>query len=1128
MKPERWKEINQVFSAWLDLPPEKQSGYLLDACGPDEGLRSEVQHLIDAHLQVNSFIKEPVVTDVAHAFAEEEELLHIGQPIGAYKIVEEIGRGGMGAVYLAERADEQYKKQVAIKLIKRGMDTDQVLRRFRNERQLLANFDHPNIARLLEGGSTTSGLPYFVMEYVQGRTIDRYCDENNLSITKRLELFVQVCSAVSYAHRNLVVHRDIKPGNILVTTDGMPKLLDFGIAKILEPHADEVATMTGMLAMTPEYASPEQASGQNVTTLSDIYSLGVLLYELLTGHSPYEIKMRSPQEAMRIITETKPQLPSTIVNSVSEHRTPELVSKCREGTPDRLRRRLRGDLDTIVLMALRKEPERRYQSVEQFSEDIKRHLNGHPVIARKDTFLYRTTKFIKRNKIAALFAFVALLSIAVAGVVRWRTNQQAAMFQEFGQEVTRMEAIMRYSYLLPLHDTQPEKKQVLQRLEQIKQRMESLGTTAHGPGYYALGRGYLALHRYQEAYNHLIQAWEKYNYRHPQVASALGLSLAMLYQEKLDEAGRIYTKEQLIQRRADLEMQYAGASKEFIQKAGPASENIEYISALLAFLDKNYQESLGKATDSIKKSPWQYEALKLQADTFTAIANDHRDTGKTDEAIEFYDKAKIAYLEAAKKGQSDPQVYEGLCSSQSSLHSLFVSQKGTTPDYVFAQGINNCQKALQVDSRNVDANLLLSTIYRNIAYEQSIHGKTPSTMIEKSIAFAKKALEIDPENANAYRTLGNAYSTGIDLILDQEGDPTSYLDLADASFKKAITKMPQDPYLLGSLAFNFIKRANHYEYIGKDTRPPLDKAIQILQKSLKLKEDARSYGMLGHAYSKKANYERNVGVDPRENLKRSTAIFDQGIHLNPKMISLHTWAGIASFELAEAKIDYGENANVELDKSIDAFKKTLTLDPDEPIAYAGVGQGNWRKAEQLIKYNKNPSGALQAARDAFQKSISINNQITLIYALYAEVEVVAARYAMLQKRSPQPYFKETDRIIDSCFVVNREATECSESLASLQIAKAEYLLSEKKSPWNEIRTGIHAADRNLKLNADNSLVMAYRAKLYLLEAQSTSGDRRKRAAREAESAFEQAFKLRNTLRRQYENDWQSAKQLVQG
>ena len=333
-----------------------------------------------------------------------------GRRIGAYRIIREIGQGGMAVVYLGERDDQNYRKQVAIKMVKPGIDTEQVLQRFRNERQTLAALDHANIVKLLDGGSSEEGLPYLVMEYVEGLPIDQYCDLNKLSIDDRLRLFREVCSAVQYAHENLVIHRDLKPANILIAKDGVPRLLDFGIAKLLNPECFQTAlvTRTDWRPMTPEYASPEQIRGQAVTTATDVYSLGVLLFELLTGHRPYRSAGQSLLEMERLVCETDPEKPSAVINRTEESVsrdgedrtaiTPESVSNQRGLQPAELQRRLRGDLDTIVMKALRKEPERRYGSVEEFSQDIERYLTGMPVQARKSTIAYRSGRFLRRHQ----------------------------------------------------------------------------------------------------------------------------------------------------------------------------------------------------------------------------------------------------------------------------------------------------------------------------------------------------------------------------------------------------------------------------------------------------------------------------------------------------------------------------------------------------------------------------------------------------------------------------------------------------------------------------------------------------------------------------------------------------------
>lgn len=424
MQSDRAQQVAELVGSALDRQPQEWTAFLDGACVGDPSLRAEVESLLRLHEQVHDFIEAPLLPFAIELLEDESEPLE-GNRVGPYKIIRRIGRGGMGDVYLASRADDQYKKEVAIKLVKRGFDTDDIRRRFRHERQILATLDHPNIARLIDGGTTETGLPYFVMEYVDGIPLNRYCDERKLNITERLKLFRIVCSAVHYAHQHLVIHRDIKPGNILVTEEGAPKLLDFGIAKLLDPDLSQTAghTVTELKVMTPEYASPEQVRGEQVTTATDTYSLGVMLYELLTGHRPYRIKSRRPDEVARVICEQEPERPSTAIGRVEEETksngasaeaiTPESVSTGRNEQPEKLRRLLRGDLDNIVLMSMRKEPERRYASVEQFSEDLRRHLEGLPVVAHKDTLSYRTAKFVRRHKAGAAAAALVVLTLII-------------------------------------------------------------------------------------------------------------------------------------------------------------------------------------------------------------------------------------------------------------------------------------------------------------------------------------------------------------------------------------------------------------------------------------------------------------------------------------------------------------------------------------------------------------------------------------------------------------------------------------------------------------------------------------------------------------------------------------------
>jgi eukaryotic-like serine/threonine-protein kinase len=428
MDAERWEFIKGVFNAALELPPAERAAYLAHACGGDAELRRQVEDLIAAHEEAETFIEDSPAAHKSElwravgAWVKDEDATFVGRRVGAYRLVREIGHGGMGAVYLAVR-DDAFRKRVAVKLVKRGMDTAEVLRRFRHERQILAALEHPNIARLIDGGTTDDGLPYLVMEYVEGEPIDRYCEGHKLPVAERLKLFAEVCAAVHYAHQNLVVHRDLKPSNILVTKEGTPKLLDFGIAKLLNP---EMAGLTfnptgeGGRLMTPEYASPEQMRGEQITTASDIYSLGVILYELLTGERPYRLDRRAPHEILKIVCEQEPERPSTAASravrtagAAAPTKTRSRDAGARTEAPEKLRRMLRGDLDNIVLMALRKDPRRRYLSANQLAADLRRYLDGRPVTARHDTFAYRAEKFIRRNRAGVTAA--ALIALTLSG-----------------------------------------------------------------------------------------------------------------------------------------------------------------------------------------------------------------------------------------------------------------------------------------------------------------------------------------------------------------------------------------------------------------------------------------------------------------------------------------------------------------------------------------------------------------------------------------------------------------------------------------------------------------------------------------------------------------------------------------
>jgi len=435
-----WLRLQSVVDAALDLPTGERKAFVVRECGEDEALRDEVLRLLRACERAEGFLDRPAAELAADMVVEGEgETAEAGvgsripPRVGPYRIVAEAGRGGMGTVYLAERDDGQFTMQVALKLVPAAAATEGAIRRFLEERQILARLQHPNIARVLDGGVSDDGRPYLVMEYVEGDPIDRFCDRRRLSIEARLALFIDVCRAVQFAHQNLVVHRDLKPGNILVSERHGPKLLDFGIAKLLDSEAGSGQTgltRTGMRPMTPDYASPEQVRGDRVTTATDIYALGLLLYRLLVGRAPYAADPRSAFELERAILEEEPTAPSVVLGRASDvgaaGLTPTEIADARGTTPQRLARRLRGDLDAIVARALRKQPAERYATADQLAEDLQRFLEGRPVLARRGTRLYAASRLVRRHRVAVSAGALVVLSLIGGGVgIAWQARAAA-------------------------------------------------------------------------------------------------------------------------------------------------------------------------------------------------------------------------------------------------------------------------------------------------------------------------------------------------------------------------------------------------------------------------------------------------------------------------------------------------------------------------------------------------------------------------------------------------------------------------------------------------------------------------------------------------------------------------------
>jgi non-specific serine/threonine protein kinase/serine/threonine-protein kinase len=873
---ERDNRVKELFQETMDMDPQTRGAFLSAACAGDLSLQAEVEQLISLKGETTESIEEPALHPHDNASDTPGPAGGEGRIIGHYRIIREIGHGGMGAVYLAVRADDQYDKRVAIKLIKGGLHSDYIRRRFLSERQILASLNHPNIAKLLDGGTTQAGNPYLVMDYIEGLPIRQYCEQNGLSTGERLKLFRTVCSAVHYAHQNLIIHRDLKPGNILVSADGTPHLLDFGIAKLLNPElSDQTLDLTvgAMGPMTPEYASPEQVRGEPLTTSSDVYSLGVLLYELLTGHRPYLIKSRILSDIALIICEQEPERPSTVVKrtQTSAHSdaetlpmaSPESAGKSREDHPEKLRRRLQGDLDNIVLMAMRKEAARRYASVEQFSEDIRRHLEGLPCIARKATLSYRAAKFIGRNKVAVTAALLMALTL-FAGVVATLWQARIASLQRAKAE-QRFNDVRQLanSFMFEIHDeienlpgSTPARQllvnQALQYLDNLAQESSDdaalrgelatayakVGDIQGNPMVANLGDLSGALESYRKALKireslpnqpaKTLDAEIELANNFDRVGDMLVLDHDLNgatenYQQALEIRERLAQKEpdnHLL--RFDLSLSYANIGDVFAE-AGDIKGSLE-----------NYHRSLSIREALLAQEPTNAKYRRSIAAAYQRLATSKYRAGDRSGAVEFSRKSLAMFEPLAKEAPQNSKASRELAFAYNSLGDFLWYNddlKGATENYRI--GLLMREELLKADPTNVQARRDVAISYGNYGYTLAQMGNEEGLeLYRKNVEIMESMLAANPDHANSLRDMATTYSFCGDVygfIAARKNLPVAkriaYYQLAK-SFNERSIKILEEMRARGVL------KSNESDSIGKIARNIADyeTAIEKLRK----------------------------------------------------------------------------------------------------------------------------------------------------------------------------------------------------------------------------------------------------------------------------------------------------------
>jgi serine/threonine-protein kinase len=918
-----YTRINDVFSAALEVPEDEREQFLNEECQQDQELRAAVERLLHTGLNPDTFIAtgggrqgplwEEICSDLTADLSPAK-----GERVGPYRLLGEVGRGGMGVVYLGERADGEFDKKVALKLLQLGVDTKEVVRRFRQERQILASLDHPGIVRLLDGGVTKGGRPYYAMEYVEGKPIDRYCDESCLTIDERLEYFMAVAEVVQHAHQNLVIHRDLKPSNILVNERGEVRLLDFGIAKLLDDEADRQTaptTRTDVRVMTPEYASPEQVQGGAISVASDVYQLGLLLYELLTGRRPYRLNGSSVKEMEQAICESDPTLPSMVVagqdGEVAPGCSAEEAARARRSNPERLCWKLRGDLDTIVLKAIRKEPGRRYATVEHLLQDLRRYLSGRPVKARKDTFRYRLGKLAQRHHVGLCSSLGVLLLISglvafhMMSLARERDRarleaEKATQVSDFletlfkvsdpsqakGEDISARELVDRgarriTSELAGQPEVQAEMMVVLGNVYQnlglyrqaeplladalaIRRRLDSEDATGVVASMNALGVLYMEEGRYSEAEPMILDAIaiaeESFGADHPK-AAACYLILGNIYvrQGKIEEAGQLY-RQALEIRERELGPAHSEVAACINNLAGVLFNQGKYSEA-----EPLFRRSLAVRTQTLGADhPSVAEASSNLAATVCVM-------GRPQEAEPLYHRAMEIWVKAF--GPDHPRV--------ANVHNNLGALYGRLGRLADAE--SHFLRSLEIRRTALgDSHPQVARCLANVAITQSMRGRSleAETSFQQALDLLKAT--VDPDHPMAIWIMGE-FGTSSRNYGSFNRAESLLLHVCES-----LEKTPDNPMLGGCLVQLGLLRAEQ----GADASalPLLERAMTLLEEGYQPEHDkvlaacnglARIYIRMGRHEDGEALYRRVLttlaskrgsgGIGPAHELLEATA-----------------------------------------------------------------------------------------------------------------------------------------------------------------------------------------------------------------------------------------------------------------
>jgi eukaryotic-like serine/threonine-protein kinase len=950
-----------------------------------------------------------------------------------YEIIEFLGEGGMGRVYKA--FDPRLKRFVALKFIRGEAPT--LIQRFMREAQSQASIEHENVCKVYEAGEIEDKL-YIAMQYIAGYSLKDLPED--VTLEQKIKIMKETAEGLQAAHRLGIIHRDIKPGNIMVEQeeDGSfhSYIMDFGLARDLGTAG---LTESGAILGTPWYMSPEQVRGElnKLDRRSDIYSFGATMYELLAGTPPFagessvEVFMKVINDEVTPLRRIKPFIPV--------------------------------DLETIVMKCLEKDPLRRYESARAVAEDLQHYLEGEPIAARRDSIFYVLGKKAQKHKVVlgiTMAALLIIITLALIGLHTRRTaQQQAALAYQYGQEVKSIESILRYAYMLPLHDISFEKKMVIDKLKNIETQMQHIGSIGKGPGHFALGRGYASLSENKKAREHLEQAWNA-GYQEPDVAYALGKALGELYKEEHIIAARITDKNERESRLAKIEKEYRQPSLFYLKKgARVETEAPEYAEALLAYYARQWETALQKSRIALNKIPWLYESKLLEGDIYTEQGMAARDTGEHAAALQYFSQARTSYQKAIVMARSDWKSYEGLCQAWNHKADIEL-ETSKSPEASVANALNACHDALTANPESASGYQRIAYSYSTLAEYQFHNGENPVETLNKSIAAAQHAITIAPDNVEAY-VISSVSQWFIGWYeLDKGADPRQALQKSIATADHGLAINPNSAPL-------FINRGIAYKIYAEYELDQRMNPYQELSHAIESYENAirnaptmfTIYSNLGSVYRVRAEWETRQNQDPHLSYQKAVEVYMKGIKINPNNKTLFNNLGNVFTIQGDYEMNHGQDPRDSYARAISHYQKAVEISPGFDLAYQNMGEANLGKAIYELNSGLNPLESLDKALLCYNKSFEINASRYQHNVSKGFAFLVKARFEFVQNMNPEPSLNQSISLFKDVLKQRPDDINAHLGLADAYMWLAKIKLQAHKNS----ETDLHNATQHLQI-----------------------------------------------------------------